>query len=326
MSRGSPARRDAPQPDAPTPTAFDKIGRAIAMWREERGVTQTRLADAAGLHRSQMSRYERARELPNLKALEKILAALEVAPEDFFHYLGKLADISGPPTRPLSNRVEAGEIAVAFQRMHAAIDDVRRLVETTVGPALRYREPIEEPTPSRGLPAGAAPGLATPSLEPESPPTESHTSPTLAVRRRARPAGTADAHSTGCGAEPPAPSSAERAPHPPEILKQLPLTPPAGLGLYRRQDYAGLPEGPRCELIRGRLYERPTISADEALVVQVFKTHLDRLANSVRGMVFRIPLAVVLADHSVVQPDLVYLSGSRRGLVQDWIEGEPDIL
>jgi hypothetical protein len=71
----------------------------------------------------------------------------------------------------------------------------------------------------------------------------------------------------------------------------------------------------RRELIRSRLYERPTLSTDEALAVQVFKTHLDRLANGVRGMVFRMPLAVVLADHSIVQPNLAYLSKSRRSAV-----------
>jgi hypothetical protein len=33
------------------------------------------------------------------------------------------------------------------------------------------------------------------------------------------------------------------------LLKEPPLSPPADLGPYRRQDYETLPDEPRCELI-----------------------------------------------------------------------------
>ena len=38
------------------------------------------------------------------------------------------------------------------------------------------------------------------------------------------------------------------------------------------------------------------------------------------------PMDVHLADHSVVQPDVIYVSPERGEIVQDWMEGAPDLL
>ncbi len=40
--------------------------------------------------------------------------------------------------------------------------------------------------------------------------------------------------------------------------------------------------------------------------------------STVGGLTFHAPLDIVLSDHDVVQPDLVYFREERRGLIRDW--------
>lgn len=53
---------------------------------------------------------------------------------------------------------------------------------------------------------------------------------------------------------------------------------------------------------------------------------LEAIAEESGGLLFYAPMDVRLHDHSVVQPDLIYLSEERRHLVKDKIEGAPDLL
>jgi len=57
---------------------LDRIGLVIKLLRTRAGWTQGQLADAAGLTSSQISKYERGREMPTLKNVDKILVALGV--------------------------------------------------------------------------------------------------------------------------------------------------------------------------------------------------------------------------------------------------------
>lgn len=106
----------------------------------------------------------------------------------------------------------------------------------------------------------------------------------------------------------------------------LPETTLPGLGPYRLRDYVELPDEPRCELVFGRLYVTPSPIPWHQIVVQVLCRHLERIADASGGIVFQAPLDVVLADHSVVQPDLVYVSAARLEIVGNRIEGVPDLL
>jgi Uma2 family endonuclease len=110
------------------------------------------------------------------------------------------------------------------------------------------------------------------------------------------------------------------------LLDEPPLALPSGLGPYRRGDYDALTDEPRCELILGRFYSSPSPSALHQVAVAVLWSFLDRIAGATGGLALLAPLDVVLADHSVVQPDLIYLSPTRRGIVRDRVEGAPDLL
>jgi Uma2 family endonuclease len=108
-----------------------------------------------------------------------------------------------------------------------------------------------------------------------------------------------------------------------ELLTGMPAP---GLGPYRRRDYERLPAEPRCELLFGRLHVTPSPISRHQIVAQVLWQQLDRIAEAAGGIVFQAPLDVVLADHSVVQPDLVYVSAARLEIVGDRVEGAPDLL
>src|ERR1700686_3624785 len=103
-------------------------------------------------------------------------------------------------------------------------------------------------------------------------------------------------------------------------------TAPPALGPYRLRDYDQLPEEPRRELVFGRLYVTPSPYPSHQIVSYVLAQLLGRVAHATGGIVFQAPLDVVLADHSVVQPDLVYLSAPRLQMVGKRVEGAPDLV
>jgi Uma2 family endonuclease len=110
------------------------------------------------------------------------------------------------------------------------------------------------------------------------------------------------------------------------LLKEPPLVPAADLGPYRSSDYEALPDQPRCELIYGRFYVSPSPRTWHQATIFILADRLRRIARPRGGKVFIAPLDVHLADHSVVQPDVIYISAERLSIVQDWIRGVPDLL
>ena len=110
------------------------------------------------------------------------------------------------------------------------------------------------------------------------------------------------------------------------LLKDSPLFPPADLGPYRRKDYQALPDEPRYELIYGRFYVSPSPQVLHQLVVGLLYEILIRIALPAGGTVLFSPMDVFLAEHSAVQPDLLYISSARRRIVKKWVEGAPDLV
>ena len=76
---------------------FADLGKTLRALRESRGLAQAELARQAGLGKSQVSKYERGKELPQLATLEKLLGALGAEPLTLFytaHLLKHRAEIS----------------------------------------------------------------------------------------------------------------------------------------------------------------------------------------------------------------------------------------
>jgi Uma2 family endonuclease len=111
-----------------------------------------------------------------------------------------------------------------------------------------------------------------------------------------------------------------------EMLQQSPLSPSSELGPFRKRDYLGLPDEPSCELILGRLYATPSLPFLHQAVVGLLVVRLHEVARRTGGVASMAPLDVTLADHSVVQPDVIYVSASHLEIVEDRIEGAPDLL
>jgi Uma2 family endonuclease len=105
------------------------------------------------------------------------------------------------------------------------------------------------------------------------------------------------------------------------LLKEPPLSPYTDLGPYRRKDYEALPDEPRCELIFGRFYVSPSPSVGHQVVTGLLYQHLHVIAKEMEGEAFIAPVEIPFADHSLVQPDVIYVSPERRGS-----QGAPDLV
>ena len=98
------------------------------------------------------------------------------------------------------------------------------------------------------------------------------------------------------------------------------------LGPYREADYLALPDQPRCELLYGRLPVTPAPTVRHQFVVTAIWQVLHDLAQHRGGYAVVSPVDVVLADHSIVQPDVIYVSKERGGILRQRVEGAPDLV
>jgi Uma2 family endonuclease len=107
---------------------------------------------------------------------------------------------------------------------------------------------------------------------------------------------------------------------------ETPPAPRAELGPYRRADYLALPDEPRCELLYGRLLvmASPTLR-HQHVAGRVFRL-LQDLADLTGGRAFYSPVDVALADHSIVQPDVIYVTPERTSILGTRVEGAPDLV
>ncbi len=94
------------------------------------------------------------------------------------------------------------------------------------------------------------------------------------------------------------------------------------------EDYLELPnDGKRYEIIEGELYVAPAPGADihQTVLARLYARLFNHVDAHDLGTVLPAPVDVVLSDYDVVQPDIVFVSRERLGIVRREIAGPPDL-
>lgn len=107
---------------------------------------------------------------------------------------------------------------------------------------------------------------------------------------------------------------------------ESPPGPRGDLGPYREADYLALPDEPRCELLYGRLLVMAAPTLRHQRVVGKLYRILSDLADRYGDEAFVSPVDVAVADHSIVQPDVIYVTRARSSTLGARIDGAPDLV
>ena len=92
-------------------------------------------------------------------------------------------------------------------------------------------------------------------------------------------------------------------------------------------DYANTPEGERYELIDGELIRLQSNSTIQQHVSMHLLRQLLKVEEMGLGWVYLMPFDVVLSDHDVVQPNLMFISRERRHIITAAnVQGAPDLV
>jgi Uma2 family endonuclease len=104
------------------------------------------------------------------------------------------------------------------------------------------------------------------------------------------------------------------------------FSPFSDLGPYRASDYWKLPEGEPIELIRGRFVVSPCPLPRHQVVLALLAEIFLKISRTSGGIMMFAPMDVVLSDDTILQPDLLYVSRTRRDIVKNRVEGSPDLV
>ena len=86
-------------------------------------------------------------------------------------------------------------------------------------------------------------------------------------------------------------------------------------------------DGKRYELIHGEVHVTPSPATRHQFALQNLSQDLGTFVSKNRlGDICQAPLDVRLGEETVLQPDLIFISNARAGIIQEnWIAGAPDL-
>jgi Uma2 family endonuclease len=86
-------------------------------------------------------------------------------------------------------------------------------------------------------------------------------------------------------------------------------------------------DGKRYELVRGEVHMTPAPATRHQAIVQNLAMSLGpHVIKNNLGEVYTAPLDVRLGRDTALQPDLIFISNTRAGIIlENWIEGAPDL-
>ena len=94
------------------------------------------------------------------------------------------------------------------------------------------------------------------------------------------------------------------------------------------KDYMSTPDGKRYQLLDGELIVAPSpTSKHQSISGRLYLTMTQFVTQSQLGRVWYAPLDVILSDHDVAQPDLLFISSERENIVTEAnVQGAPDLV
>jgi Uma2 family endonuclease len=97
---------------------------------------------------------------------------------------------------------------------------------------------------------------------------------------------------------------------------------------FTYEDYCLLPEDRRYEVIDGEPFVTPAPTLmHQAVKMRLVRILEDFVAASGSGVVLDAPVDVLLSRHDIFQPDILLVSGGRRGVLgEKYVDGAPDLV
>lgn len=104
------------------------------------------------------------------------------------------------------------------------------------------------------------------------------------------------------------------------------FSPHSTVGPYRADDYWILPEGEPVQLLRGRLIVSPSPNILHQLIVLRLGELFSAIADQTDGCTLVAPMDTVLSDHTIPQPDVIYVRNTNLDIIEDRVRGVPDLV
>jgi Uma2 family endonuclease len=97
---------------------------------------------------------------------------------------------------------------------------------------------------------------------------------------------------------------------------------------YTHADLLAMPDdGKRREIIEGELYVTPSpVTIHQRIVGNIAYAFWKFLELHPLGELLVAPMDVILSQHDVLEPDLLFVLNEHKSFLQDWVRGAPDLV